>query len=68
VLPVATATTDSVTDEPLLREIAARLFVEADWSEREPVTLGNNPYKVALGKIIVEKHRQMGRKLQCSDR
>jgi len=53
----------SVTDEPLLREIAARLFAEADCNEREPGTLRSNPYKAAFGEIIAEKHRKMGLKL-----
>ena len=51
-------TIDSVTNEPRLRETAARLFAEADWSEREPVTPGNDPYKAALGEIIAEKYRK----------
>jgi hypothetical protein len=61
-------TIDSVINESRLRETAARLFAEADWIEREPITPSNDPYKAALGKIIAEKHRKMGLKLKLSDR
>ena len=63
VLPVAAETTDSVTSEPRLRETAARLFAEADCSEREPGTPRSDPYKAAFGEIIAEKHRKTGLKL-----
>jgi len=49
-LSVAAETMDSVTNEPRLRETTARLFAEAAWIEREPVTPGNDPYKAASGQ------------------
>jgi hypothetical protein len=61
-------TIDSVTNEPRLRETAARLFAEADGIEREPGTPNNDPYKAALGEIIAEKYRKIGLKLKLSDR
>jgi hypothetical protein len=63
VLPVTTATTDSVSDELRLREAAARLFAEADRLERQPGTPSSDPYKAAFGEIIAEKHRKMGLRL-----
>jgi hypothetical protein len=60
VLPVAAETTDSVTNEPRLRETAARLFAEADCIEREPGTPRSHPYRAAFGEIIAEKHRRWG--------
>ena len=60
VLPVTAATTESVTNEPGLREAAARLFAEADRIEREPGTPSSDPYTAAFGEIIAEKHRKMG--------
>lgn len=63
VLPVATATTERVTDELRLREAGARLFAEADHIEREPGTLSSDPYKAAFGEIIAEKHRKIGLQL-----
>jgi len=63
VLPVEAETTDSITDEPRLREAAARLFAEADSLEREPGKPLSDPYKAVFGEIIAEKHRQMGLQL-----
>jgi len=63
VLPVAAETTDSVTNEPRLRETAARFFAEAGCIEREPGTPRSDPYKAAIGEIIAEKHRKTGLKL-----
>lgn len=62
-LPATAETTNSVTNEPRLRETAARLFAEADCIERGPGTPSNDPYKAAFGEIIAEKHRKMGLKL-----
>ena len=47
-LPVATETINRVTNEPRLRETAARLSAEADWIARELGTPGNDPYPLQL--------------------
>jgi hypothetical protein len=62
-LPVAADTTARGTDELRLREVAARLFAEADSIERAPGTPSSNPYKAAFGEVIAEKHRKMGLQL-----
>lgn len=63
VLPGEAETTESVADERRLREAAAQLFAEADRLGREPGTPSSDPYTVAFGKIIAEKHRKMGLQL-----
>jgi hypothetical protein len=63
VLPVAAETTARGTDELRLREVAARLFAEADCIERVPGTPSSDPYKAAFGDILAEKHRKMGLQL-----
>ena len=58
----AEATGDFLTEQKL-REVAARLFAEADNLKREPGTLSIDSHKKTFGEIIIDKYQKMGLKL-----
>ena len=63
VLPKDAETSAPPADDAALRNIAGRLFSEADNIERTPGRSSNDPHEAAFGEIVIEKYQKMGLKL-----